>query len=155
VAAVCLAFDAVAPGARLHRPGPSGTRTLGRILQSPRRSGDIPGSWRERVTQRLLTHPELRDLTPQHEIVGLDGAVIARPDFALVDVRVGIEYHSDQRHYGPRRGDRDRCRDLAASRRGWELIYLDAVDHRRPQDALDAVLEVVRFRRWLFGRTGA
>ena len=140
---------------RLDRPGPSGTGALWRALQSSERSGVVPDSWRERVTQRLLKHPELSGLVPQHQILGLDGSAVARPDFALVEIRLGIEDHSDQWHYGPRRGNRDRRRDLAVGRLGWQLLYLDASDHRRPHDALDAVLDVVRFRRSLFDRTGA
>jgi hypothetical protein len=136
--------------ARLHRPGPSGTGALGRVLTRPDRSGGIPGSWRERVTARLLAHPELQGLVAQHEIVDRDGEVLARPDLALVEIRLGIEFHSDQWHYGPRRGNRDRRRDRRAMGAGWELMYLDAGDHRTPAAALQEVLDVVRIRRALY-----
>jgi hypothetical protein len=132
---------------RLDRPGPSGTGTLRRVLARSDRQGRVPGSWRERVTQRLLAHPELTGIVRQYEIRGADGHVIARPDLAVVDAKVGIEYHSDQWHYGPRRGRGDRRRDFAASRVGWELLYLDASDHRSPVEAVEGVLDVVRLRR--------
>jgi hypothetical protein len=140
---------------RVDRPGPSGTGTLRHLLTSPERTGVIPDSWRERVTQRLLRHPELRGLVPQYKILGPDGGVLARPDFALPEILLGIEYHSDQWHYGPRRGNRDRRRDRRVGRVGWYLMYLDATDHRDPASALDDVLDTVRSRRQLFGRTGA
>jgi hypothetical protein len=129
------------------RPGPSGTGALDRVLKMPDRAGTVPESWRERVTQRLLSHPELQPLVVQHEIRDPERRLIARPDLAVVDAKVGIEYHSDQWHYGPRRGRRDRRRDLAAARVGWELLYLDSSDHPRPVAAVEAVLDVVRTRR--------
>jgi hypothetical protein len=136
---------------RVLRPGPSGTGSLARVLSLSDRAGAVPESWRERVTQRILSHPELRPLAVQHEIRDLAGRVIARPDLAVVDAKLGIEYHSDQWHYGPRRGRRDRRRDLAAARLGWELLYLDASDHPRPAAAVEAVLDVVRARRRAIG----
>jgi hypothetical protein len=142
--------------ARLERPGPSGTGTLRRVLQLPDRQGVVAGSWRERVTARLLAHPELTPMALQHEIRTADGRHIATVDMAVLDARVGVEFHSDQWHYGPRRGRKDRRRDLAAGRVGWELHYLDRSDHATPADALAAILDIVRLRRALFsGRTGA
>jgi hypothetical protein len=140
---------------RLHRPGPTGTGALARVLARTDRSGVVPDSWRERVTERLLAHPELAGLVAQHSIHDAEGVEIARPDLALVEIRLGIEYHSDQWHFGPRRGRRDRRRDGRAMGVGWELMYLDASDHRTPKAALDEVLRVVRMRRRLyFGGTG-
>lgn len=132
---------------RVARPGPSGTCGLSRVLDLADRQGRVPDSWRERVTERMLSHPDLGGLVRQFEIRTAAGEFVARPDLVLVDVRVGIEFHSDQWHYGPRRGRSDRRRDLAASRVGWELLYLDASDHRDPKRAVMAVVDVVRARR--------
>jgi len=132
---------------RVARPGPSGTSGLKRVLDLADRQGRVPDSWRERVTERMLSHPDLAGLVRQFEIRTAAGEFVARPDLALVDVRLGIEFHSDQWHYGPRRGRSDRRRDLAASRIGWELLYLDASDHRDPTRAVAAVVDVVRARR--------
>jgi hypothetical protein len=140
---------------RLHRPGPAGTGALARVLARPDRSGAIPGSWRERTTARMLVHPELAGLVAQHSIRNARGEELARPDLALVEIRLGIEFHSDQWHFGPRRGRGDRRRDRRAMVAGWELMYLDAHDHRTPRAALDEVLDVVRARRaFYFPRTG-
>lgn len=132
---------------RLHRPGPSGTGALVRVLARSDRTGVVPGSWKERVLARLLRHPELDPLVAQFEIRDANGKVVARPDLAVVDARVGIEFHSDQWHHGPRRGRRDRRRDLAAARQGWELLYLDQADFADPDAAIEAVVDVVRRRR--------
>jgi hypothetical protein len=135
---------------RLHRPGPAGTGALVRVLASPDRGGVVPDSWRERVTARLLAHPELAGLVAQHAVRDADGVEVARPDLALVEIRLGIEYHSDQWHFGPRRGRGDRRRDRRAMGAGWELMYLDSADLRTPKAALDEVLRVVRTRRALY-----
>src|SRR5690606_29435189 len=123
---------------------------LVRVLARPDRAGVVPESWRERVTERLLHHPELSPLVRQYEIRDQRGEVVARVDLAVPSVRLGIEFHSDQWHYGPRRGRKDRRRDLALSRLGWEIVYLDIADHDSPQAALEAVLDVARVRRRQF-----
>jgi hypothetical protein len=139
---------------RAHRPGPSGTHSLRRVLALPDRSGSVPGSWRERVTERMLVHPELQPIKRQCEIWDAAGDLIARCDLGIPVLRLGIEYHSDQWHFGPRRGRSDRRRDLRASAVGWELIYLDAADHETPDDAVATVVEVARSRRGHLGTGG-
>ncbi len=136
---------------RLHRPGPSGTHSLLRVLSLPDRAGVVPDSWRERMTERLLDDPRLPPLVRQHEVRGPDGRVLFRPDLAVVSLRLGLEFHSNQWHFGPRRGRGDRRRDLAAARMGWELVYLDATDHASPDAAIEAVVDVVKSRQRLFG----
>lgn len=128
--------------ARLHRPGPSGTHSLQRVLALPDRAGALPGSWRERVTQRMLADRGIPPLVRQFEIK-VGELVIARPDLAVVDAKVGIEFHSKRWHTGPRRERMDLRRHLAAERAGWELIYLNAKDHRQPEAATAKVLEVL------------
>jgi hypothetical protein len=136
---------------RMHRPGPSGSAALRRVLAKADRLGVVNESWRERVTERMLSHPELRPLVRQHEIRSSMGELIARPDLAIVDIRLGIEFHSDQWHYGPRRGNRDRRRDRRAGEVGWHLIYVDGSDHRTPAETVRSVVRVVRARRALLG----
>jgi len=132
---------------RVHRPGPSGTHSLLRVLSRADRTGVLPDSWKERCLERMLDHEELRPLVRQHEIRDGSGELVARTDLAIPDARVGVEFHSDAWHFGPRRGGRDRRRDLAASRLGWELVYLDEADFASPNDAIEALLDVVRGRR--------
>mgnify|MGYP003946159773 CR=1 FL=1 len=127
---------------RLHRSGPSGTHSLQRVLALPDRSGALPGSWRERVTQRMLAERDLPPIVRQFEIK-VDDRVIARPDLAVVEARVGIEFHSKRWHSGPRRERLDLRRHLAVEQAGWELVYLNAEDHQNPDAAAASVLEVL------------
>lgn len=130
---------------RLHRPGPSGTHSLQRVLALPDRAGELPGSWRERVTQRILADRGIPAMVRQFEI-RVDDLVIARPDLAVVEAKVGIEFHSKRWHSGPRRERLDLRRHLVVEQAGWELVYLNAEDHRHPDDAAAKVLEVLRPR---------
>jgi len=139
---------------RVHRPGPTGTSRLIRVLGMSDRSGVVPDSWRERVTERLLDNPNLGHVDRQYTLEDSGGEVVARFDMAVVDARVAVEYHSDQWHFGPRRGRGDRRRDLAAARLGWEIIYLDASDHRDAAAAVTAVVDVVERRRRDFRQAG-
>jgi very-short-patch-repair endonuclease len=132
---------------RLHRPGPTGTGALARVLQLSDRSGVVPDSWRERITERLLSQVDLGPMTRQFEVRNSAGEFVGRLDLALVDCRVGIEYHSDQWHHGPRRGRGDRRRDAALAAVGWQVLYLDATDHRSPAEAVELVRATVAQRR--------
>ena len=129
------------------RPGPSGTAALARVLALPDRQGRVHDSFRERVTERLLSRADLHPITRQHRVVDGAGEFVARLDLAIVDCAVGIEYHSDQWHHGPRRGRGDRRRDLMLAALGWEVLYIDAADHRSPDSAVALIAEVVRRRR--------
>jgi hypothetical protein len=83
----------------------------------------------------------------QFTLLAPSGEFVARFDFAVVDAQLGIEYHSDQWHYGPRRGRGDRRRDFAASQLDWDIMYLDSADHRSPASAVAAVAATVATRR--------
>jgi hypothetical protein len=133
--------------ARVHRPGPSGSHSLARVLGKPDRQGVVPDSWKERCLERILVHDELVPLHRQYEIRDDAGHFVARTDLAVPDAKVGIEFHSDAWHHGPRRGGRDRRRDFAAARAGWELAYLDEGDFASPEEAVEGLLEIVRRRR--------
>jgi hypothetical protein len=132
----------------LSRPGCSGTAGLVRVLALPDRQGVVNDSFRERVTERLLATGSLGAISRQHVVRDAHGAFVARLDLAIVHCRVGIEYHSDQWHYGPRRGRGDRRRDLDLAALGWEVLYLDAADHASPAAAVANVVAVAARRRW-------
>ncbi len=129
------------------RPGASGTAALARVLALPDRQGRVHDSFRERVTERLLARADLGAIERQHPVFDDGGTFLGRLDLAVVDARVGIEYHSDQWHFGPRKGRGDRRRDLAMAGAGWEVLYIDAADHRSPNSAVALVAKVVSQRR--------
>ena len=61
-------------------------------------------------------------------------------------VRLGIEAHSRQFHFGPRAERADERRDNRFSRVGWDLVYLGYYDPTRPEIMVGVVVDVVKRR---------
>ena len=108
---------------RLHRPGPTGTGVLLRLLADPARQSALPDSFFERLAARLVVDAGLPPAVLQHPVRLLDGR-IARVDLAWPDIKWGIECHSRRYHFGPSReaADHDRDHELAVA--GWQVAYL-------------------------------
>ena len=124
---------------RLHRPGPTGTGVLLRLLSDPARQGAVPDSVFERMTARLLNEAGLPTPVLQHPIRLSDGRT-ARIDIAWPQVRWGIECHSRRHHFGPSRVAADHDRDHLLAIAGWQVTYLT---WHQVQDA-DYVVELAR-----------
>jgi very-short-patch-repair endonuclease len=107
---------------RLDRPEPSGTGVLRRILDDPRREGELPESWFE----RLLTQLPLAGIPApvrQHR-TGVGPGRGYRLDLAWPEVRLGLEGHSRRYHFGPAKQEADHRRDLELAAAGWEVVYV-------------------------------
>ncbi|MDH3301297.1 MAG: hypothetical protein OES24_12395 [Acidimicrobiia bacterium] len=114
---------------RLHRPGPSGTGKLMRILADERRSGRLPDSWFERLVQRILLAADIPSPALQHQ-VRTDSGSTYRLDLAWPELKVGLECHSRRYHFGPLKEAADHRRDLELAATGWEVLYM-TWEHRR------------------------
>lgn len=132
---------------RLHRPGPSGTGVLRRVLDRIPFEGAVTESWFEDLLARCLEHPDIGRVEPQYRIVDADGSVVARVDFAIPSVRLAIEAHSREFHFGPRAESLDEQRDVRLATLGWEVIYVGWHQAKQPADVAAAVAGVVRARR--------
>ena len=132
---------------RLHGPGRKGP---GVLLEALDRSVDglrVPESWFERILHEALACSDLPPLVRQHEIRGRDGHLIARVDLAIPDVKLGIEGHSRQFHFGATAEQLDEDRDLAVAGEGWQLLYLGWQAALAPTVALGKIRRVVEARR--------
>jgi len=118
---------------RLHRPGPSGTGTLMRLLVDERRSGRLPDSWFERLVHRILLDTQIPRPIMQHEVAVSSGKRY-RIDMAWPDLAVGLECHSRRYHFGPLKEAADHRRDLDLAAAGWEILYM-TWEHRRDPPA--------------------
>jgi len=130
---------------RVHRPGPTGTSTLKRILEDPRRTGGVPESWFERLVARALAAHDLPPLELQHT-VRRGGRVIARFDAAFPAWRIAVEAHSAEWHDQPGRVWRDLERDNEVKALGWTIVYVTWSMAKRPTDVLDLVRRTRRAR---------
>jgi hypothetical protein len=140
---------------RLHRPGQRGTGVLLGFLEQVGQGNDVlPGSWFERLVERCIAAPDLPPVVRQYEIRNAEGRVVARPDLAMPDIKLGLEAHSRQFHFGSAYEQLDESRDLAAAAQGWELIYLGWHAHLHPARLLAHVRTVVRARQALLASRG-
>lgn len=132
---------------RLHRPGQRGTgMLLGQLAAIPF-EGRVPASWFEELLARCLADPELLHVVPQYEIRDEGGRLVAITDIGIPAVRLGLEGHSRQFHFGPDAEPLDEDRDVRAATCGWELLYLGWYATRRPAEVLAIVKAVVAARR--------
>ena len=130
---------------RLHRPGQHGTGVLLELLAERGAGYRVRGSWFERVVEQLLVVPGLPPLVRQHEVFDEQG-LIGQVDLAMPDIRLGIEAHSRQFHFGPRAERADERRDNRFSRVGWDLVYLGYYDPTRPEIMVQVVVDVAKRR---------
>ena len=124
---------------RLHRPGPTGTGVLLRLLRDPARQQSIADSVFERAAARLLNDAGLPTPVLQHP-VRLSNGRTARIDIAWPHLRWGIECHSRRYHFGPSRAAVDHDRDHLLAVAGWQITYLT---WHQVQDS-DYVIELAR-----------
>ena len=107
---------------RLHRPGQAGTGLVKRLLAT--RSGRAPDTWFERLTEECLQLADLPPWTRQHRVFDEQGAFVGRIDLACVPLRLGVEAHSKQFHFGAGPGTDDQRRDDRMASIGWLLRYV-------------------------------
>jgi hypothetical protein len=81
---------------------------------------------------------------PQYAIVGMDGAVRYRLDFAWPDLRIALEYDGYEAHEG--REGRDAARQEDLTRRGWIVLRADSADLKDLSRLIAAVREAFRRR---------
>jgi len=80
--------------------------------------------------------------------------VVARFDLAMPDVRLGLEAHSREFHFGRDAEHRDEDRDHRIAALGWDTLYLGFAATRRPERTIQVVRDVVRARRELLDAAG-
>jgi hypothetical protein len=143
-------FDPIALRAtadRIHRPGQSGTGTLLRLLDGIPFEGQVPQTWFEELLALCLADPALPEIVLQCPIRNEEGTIVARADIGLPEVKLGLEAHSRQFHFGPVFEPLDEDRDIAVALCGWELTYLGWHATKRPAEVLRIVKDLVRVRK--------
>jgi len=134
---------------RLHRPGQGGTGVLLRLLGEARDEPAVRGSWFEKLVERCLRAPDLPPLTRQHPVRDADGRLAGILDLAFPTLRLGVEAHSRQFHFGRGAEHADEDRDHRLARCGWEVLYVGWQGARRPAEVLALVRETAAHRRGL------
>lgn len=131
---------------RLHRPGQKGTKAVLQLLADPARQGRLPDSWFERLVERMVRDPSLPPVVRQYEIFDDRGLFIARADLAIPAVKLVIECHSREFHFGPRRERLDQERENQLIVAGWQTLYLGYSSTGTPDQVLGLVRRTVAAR---------
>jgi hypothetical protein len=129
---------------RLHRPGQSGTKTLLVLLEHA--EGDVRGSWFEKLVEDCLRCGDLPPLVRQHRVRDDRGRIAGILDLAFPTIKLGVEAHSRQFHFGRTVERRDEDRDHRLARLGWEVLYVGWQGAKRPSELLALVRDVARHR---------
>jgi hypothetical protein len=124
---------------RMHRPGPSGTASLHRVLARQDRRGPLPDSVFERLVERAVRAAGLEP--PDRQVVVRDesGLVVARLDAAWTDRQVGSEAQSAEWHGGRRGSQADIERHNRLTAMGWRMLYATWADVQDPRRYIDAL----------------
>jgi very-short-patch-repair endonuclease len=130
---------------RLHRPGQSGTRIVLDLLA--KRTGRPPDTWFERLVEACLRIPGLPPWTRQHEVRDESGRLLGRVDLACVPLRLAVEAHSKQFHFGAGREAADQHRDDDLAAAGWDVRYVGWHAANRTPRHVAAMIERVARRR--------
>ncbi|MDH3293893.1 MAG: hypothetical protein OER95_06180 [Acidimicrobiia bacterium] len=139
---------------RLHRPGPSGTGPLIRLLADERRSGRLPDSWFERLVQRILQDAAVPRPCLQYEVRVTSGNIY-RLDLAWPSLALGLECHSRRFHFGPLKEAADHRRDLELAGAGWETLYLTWEHRRDPSQFVPLLAQTLATRSQQLRRAAA
>jgi hypothetical protein len=137
---------------RLHRPGQAGTKVLLRLLDEAAKQPTVRGSWFEKLVELCLDHPALPPLERQYTVLDDAGRSIGRVDLAFPAIRLAVEAHSREFHFGSAAEAADENRDNCLAARGWEVLYVGYQGLRQPEEVLQIVLETASQRTGLLQR---
>jgi len=108
--------ELVAAEARLSRPESKWFATLvNRVLTGAQSEG-------EREMHPILLRSSRSDWIGNYVVRGVDGAILARCDFALPDIRLAVEVDGRSAHSGRTAFERDRRRQNALVLAGWTVL---------------------------------
>ncbi len=83
----------------------------------------------------------------QYVLTDSQGKFVARFDLAIPSLRLGIEAHSREFHFGPIRRSCRRGPRLARRSSGWEVLYLGWYAQERPARVVARVAQICAARR--------
>ena len=131
---------------RVHRPGQHGTGVLRALLDGIDPDEEVRGSWFEKVVEMVLASGEFPPIRRQHRLVDGAGRHVARFDLAMPSIRLGIEAHSREFHFGRAAEAADEDRDHRVAACGWDTVYLGYMSTRRPSETVELMREIVAAR---------
>jgi hypothetical protein len=107
-------------------------------------------SWLEELMVRLVESPGMPAVVRQHVVSDPNGSFVGRLDAAMPEIKLGLEGHSREFHFGPIHEAADEDRDLRLAAEGFEVLYLGWYATQRPAEVAQRIKLVVAERRRLF-----
>ena len=101
------------------------------LVDEARRHGQPTASALEVNVEEVIN--TLPGLVRQHVVTRADGTFVARVDFAIPDLKIAIEAHSRERHFGIRASASDDDREIDLQNEGWIVRYVTDAHRRRPE----------------------
>jgi very-short-patch-repair endonuclease len=130
--------------ARLDHPRRRGPRLLLALVDEARRHGRPTESALEVNVEAVIC--SLPGLVRQHVITRGDGTFLARVDFAIPDLKIAIEAHSRERHFGIGASASDDDREIALQSEGWIVRFVTEAHRRRPDTLRSSLVALILAR---------
>jgi very-short-patch-repair endonuclease len=129
---------------RMHRPGQRGTKLVLALLDEAALHRRSTESALELRVERALRG--VAGVVRQHTVRSSSGRFVARVDFAIPELRIAIEAHSRQHHFGPQRESADATREVALLAQGWVVRYITDAQCREPHQLRESILSLIAAR---------
>ncbi|HEX2782224.1 MAG TPA: AbiEi antitoxin N-terminal domain-containing protein [Ilumatobacteraceae bacterium] len=130
---------------RLHRPGQSGTGVLLRLLDSAQtRATPTESALEVRVERALAGVP---GIVRQFSIFDARGRFVARADFAIPALKIAIEAHSRQFHFGSDSENHDSDREERMTAEGWIVRYVTRAQASNARVLCSSIRALIKARQ--------
>ena len=130
---------------RLHRPGQRGTGVLLRLLDSAETYTTPTASALEVVVEGALAG--IPGVVRQFSIFDPAGRFVARPDFAIPELKIAIEAHSRKFHFGQEREASDAAREADLQSQGWIVRYTTRAQARNRRALRSSLIAHIKARQ--------
>ena len=93
----------------------------------------------------------LSGVVRQHVVRNASGEFVARVDFAIPELKIAIEAHSREHHFGLDAPGLDAERESALQAEGWIVRFVTDAQRRRPDALRASLIGLVAARHVLLG----
>lgn len=135
---------------RLEHPNRPGPRVVLGLIERAREARVPTASALEVELDAVVM--SLPGVVRQYVVRRDDGSFVARPDFAIPELRIAIEAHSRRHHFGLSREASDAQREADLMAEGWLVRFVTKPHITRPDELRASLLATVAARMRQFAR---
>ena len=138
---------------RLASPRRRGPATILALVAEAERRRKPTESALEVGVERVIG--SLPGIVRQFVVEREDGTAIGRVDFAIPALRIAIEAHSREHHWGPAASEHDAVREAEMQSVGWIVRFVTDHQRRHPEELRRTLWGLVAARSRMFGSVSA